>query len=77
MVAGSKRSSRSGCKKLHNKAFCDLHCSQDYLGLSCRGAMWARNEAYMWRGKKRTQSFWWVNRKERNRLGNRDVDGVV
>ena len=34
-----------------------------------------RNEAYMRGGKKRTQRFWRVNRKERNRLGDRDVDG--
>jgi len=35
----------------------------------------ARNDAYMGRGKKRTQRFWWVNRKERNRLRDRDVVG--
>lgn len=34
-----------------------------------------RNEACMRGGKKRTQRFWRVNRKERNRLGDRDVDG--
>lgn len=34
-----------------------------------------RNEAYMRGDKKRIQRFWRVNRKERNRLGDRDVDG--
>jgi len=36
-------------------AFCALHSSQDYLGLSWRRAKWSRNEAYMGRGKKGKQ----------------------
>ena len=64
-------------RKLHNEELNDLYCSPNIVRvIKSRIMRWAGHVARLRRGKAYT-GFWWGSMRERDHLGDPDVDGRI
>jgi len=77
-IFGPKRDEVTGeWRKLRNEELNDLYCSHNIVRvIKSRRMRWTRHVARMGRGEEYT-GFCWGNLRERYRLGDIGVDGVV
>jgi len=76
-IFGPKRNEVTGeWRKLHNEELNDLYSSPNTVRVIKSRMRWAGHVAHM--GKRRgVYRVWWVNLRERDRLGDQGVDGRI
>jgi hypothetical protein len=76
-VFGLKRDEVTGeWRKLHNEELNDLYCSSNIVRVVKSRMRWAGHVACMGRGEVCT-GFWWGSLRERDYLGDPEVDGRI
>ena len=77
-IFGPKRDKVTGeWRKLHNEELNDLYCSPNIVRvIKLRRMRWAGHVARVGRGEVYT-GFWWGSMRERDHLGDPDVDGRI
>jgi len=73
-IFGAKRDEVTGeWRKLHNEELNNLNCSPNIVRVIKRRIVrWAGHVARM--GERRCTGFWWGNQRERDHVGDPDVD---